>query len=240
MRAVNLVPDHARRGRGSSGVSAARIGRSVGPAHVVVGVFVIVVALILLRVLAVNDANDNKATLAAVQAQVATEQTEASNLSVYATFVEAAQQRENQVRAIAEQRFPWKRSLDQISRVMPATTSLTSLSATTVAATTTSTSGMTVSGPTFTLAGCADTPDQNGTATLLRRLGRMTGVTNVGFQSSTRASDCGNSFNLALTFGAPAGSSSAAVTTSAAPSSTATQTTATATPTATTSTGAAG
>ncbi len=205
MKAVNLVPTDARRGRG---LSAGGRGRgttpvSFGPVHVVVGVLVIVIALIALRVLANNGVSDKKATLAAVQTQVAAEQAQASRLSEYTSFVQAAQQREDQVRELAEQRFPWQRTLDQISRVMPATTSLTSLSATTSgSASTTSSTSATGSGPTFTLAGCANTPNQNGMATLLRRLQLLSGVTNVGFQSSARQKSCGNSFNLNLDFAA--------------------------------------
>jgi Tfp pilus assembly protein PilN len=240
MKAVNLVPKDARGGRGSSSRGGAgRVGfNGLGPAHVVVGVLVIVVGLILLRVLANNDVNNQKATLAAVQTQVATEQADASKLSVYTSFVQAAQQREDQVREIAEQRFPWQRILDQLSRVMPATTSLTSLSASTngspgTASTSAGTAVTSAAGPTFSLAGCADTRNQNGVATLLRRLQVLSDVTNVGFQSSSRQASCGNSFNLTLSFAEP-GTSTAATSSVSAATATATTPAATTTPGATT------
>ena len=236
MRAVNLVPEDARRGRGGSRSGPNRVSSaSLGPAQVVVGVLLIMIGLVALRVLADNHVNDEKATLAALQTQVASGQAKASELGVYNSFVQAAQQREAQVREIAEQRFPWQRTLGQISRVMPATTSLSSLSATTSGSstTTTGTTGTTSSGPTFTLAGCANTPNQNGVATLLRRLQVLSGVTNVGFETSTRQASCGNSFSLVLSFAGAgadttAGSSTSAVAGSSTPTTAAASTTGTA------------
>ena len=243
MRAVNLVPAEARRGRGGGGGARPSLPslNALGPAHLLVGVLVIAVVLVFMRVLADNNVNDRKATLAAVQSQVATEQAQAARLSQFSSFVQSAQAREAQVRQVAEERFPWQRTLDQISRVMPASTSLTSLSATTLA--TAATVGAAAGGgPSFTLAGCADTPNQNGVATLLRRLQALSGVDNVGFQSSTRQANCGNSFNLVLSFGAAGLSTPSAATSTAAvaPTGTAssvatTATTAAPTPTSTTS-----
>jgi Tfp pilus assembly protein PilN len=198
---------------------------------------VIVVALIVLRVLSDNDVNNKKVTLAAAQAQVATEQAEANKLEVYVSFVQAAQAKRQQVQEIAAQRFPWKRSLDQISHVLPASTSLSSLSASTAAPAATGSSTTTTTpaaGPTFSLAGCADTPNQNGTATLLRRLTMLTGVSNVAFENSTRTASCGNSFTLSLSFKAPGTSSASAATGSTTAVAGATTTT---TPSTTTTTG---
>jgi Tfp pilus assembly protein PilN len=246
MRAVNLVPKDARRSRGgATGSSRTPFGvNSLGAPHAVVAVLVIVIALIALRVLADNDVKNKQATLAAVNGQVATEQAEASRLSVYTSFVQAAQAREEQVREIAEQRFPWERSLDQLSRVMPATTSLSSLSAST-AGSTSATTGTVGTGPTFNLSGCAATPNQNGVATLLRRLRALNGVTNVGFQSSTRGScggTSGNTFGLVLSFAAAgvAATSPSANGTTSAVAQTSTSATAATTPSPTTSGAAAG
>jgi Tfp pilus assembly protein PilN len=235
MKAVNLVPADARRSRATGSTRPSLSASGFGPAGFVVALMVIVVALIVLRVLSDNDVNNKKVTLAAAQAQVATEQAEANKLEVYVSFVQAAQAKRQQVQEIAEQRFPWKRSLDQISHVLPASTSLSSLSASTAAPAATGASTTTpAAGPTFSLAGCADTPNQNGTATLLRRLTMLTGVSNVAFENSTRTASCGNSFTLSLSFKAP-GTSSA----SAAPGSTTAVAgaTTTTTPSTTTTTG---
>jgi Tfp pilus assembly protein PilN len=237
MKAVNLLPADARRSRTASGGRAGFSTSGFGPAGFVVVLLLVVVALILLRVLSDNDVNNKKATLAAAQAQVAAEQAEAAKLTVYVNFIAMAQAQKQQVQEIAEQRFPWRRTLDQISHVLPASTSLTSLGASTAAPTTTSTAGATVSGPTFSLAGCADTPNQNGVATLLRRLTVLTGVSNVGFENSTRTVSCGNSFSLVLSFAAPGtgatttGSTTAiAGTTTSSTTTTAPTTTSTTTP----------
>lgn len=234
MRAVNLVPADARRGRGAGGGRRPSLpaADALGPAHLIVAVLVIAVVIVFMRVLADNQVNDRKATLAAVQSQVATEQAQAARLSQFTSFVQSAQAREAQVRQVAQQRFPWQRTLDQISRVMPASTSLTSLNATTAASTPAAGTGG-GGGPSFTLAGCADTPNQNGVATLLRRLQALSGVNNVGFQSSTRQASCGNSFNLVLNFGTAglAAPGAATATSAVAPSGTASSVATTATST---------
>jgi Tfp pilus assembly protein PilN len=243
MKAVNLVPADARRGRTSAGQGPGVNLGAFGPAQFLVVLLLIVVALVLLRVLADNTVNNKKATLAALQQQVVAEQAEASRLTVYVNFVQTIQASEQQVKEIAEQRFAWKRALDQISHVLPASTSLKSLDASTSsAASSTVTPGSTTPaavGPIFTIQGCADTPNQNGVATLLRRLRQVTDVTDVGFQSSTRAAACGNSFNVTLMFAAP-GADSSGASTSAEPSTSATATTPAATTSTTTSTGATG
>lgn len=250
MRAVNLVPPESRRGRlGGGGLQTG----DLAPSHFLIVLMVIVVALILLRVLEGNKVSDRQATLAKVQAQVAQVQAQAAKLNVYVSVVQAAEQREQQVRALADSRFPWKAKFDDLAHVLPATTYLTALSGTvggsssTAAPATTSAAGAV---PTFTLAGCADTPNQNGTATLLRRLAALPGVTDVGFENSTRQAQCGNNFNLTLTFkpvGATAaaapGTATAPVTTTATATTTATTTvpaTTSTVSTATTSTGSAG
>lgn len=227
MRAVNLIPEDYR--RGGPRRSPALIAGTLGPAHFLVALLVIVVGIVLLRVLAANDVNDKHATLTALQSQVATEQAQAAKLSAYISFVQSAQQREAQVRAIAVERFPWSRAFNQISHVLPASTSLTAITATsgTGAATAPApgAAGVLAAGPTFNLTGCADTANQNGVATVLRRLTHLTGVSNVGFQNSTRASGCGNSFSLTLSFANPGAPLPAGPTTSATPPATTSTTT---------------
>jgi Tfp pilus assembly protein PilN len=211
MKAVNLIPHDSRRDR-SAGLSVG----SLGPSHLVIALLVVVVGLTLLRVLAGNTVNDRKATLAALQSRVATEQASAQRLSTYIGFVQAAQQREAAVKAIADSRFPWQRSFDQLARALPSTTSLTSLSATTAA-------GSLSTGPTFALSGCADTANQNGIATVLRRLRALSGSPQIGFENSTRQTNCGNSFSLSIVYGAsgtPSGTSSGTASSATAGAST--------------------
>jgi Tfp pilus assembly protein PilN len=231
MKAVNLIPAGSRRSKSSISVG------TVGPGHFLVALLAIVVVLVLIRVLTDNTINDRKATLAAVQTQVATEQAAAARLTVYTQFVQAAEQREAAVRAIAEARFPWMRSFDQLGHVMPATTSLKTLTATIAGSAPPSGAAaatVPVAVPTFTLDGCADTRNMDGVATLIRRLRQLSGATTVGFQNSARQPQCGNQFNLIVAFkplpgtaapaAAPATSTTTGTTTSTTPSATTTTT----------------
>lgn len=200
MKAVNLIPADTRRERVGLNIGA------LGLSHAVVGVLAIIVVLTVVRVLTENTISDRKATLQALQTQVARVQGEANQLSFYTQAVAAAEQREQQVSAVAQSRFQWQRTFDQLGHVLPATTSLTSLTATTTGTAPSSSAGgsagtaASVPVPTFALVGCANTPNQNGVATLIRRLGQLSGATSVGFQSSTRQVACGNSFNLTVVF----------------------------------------
>jgi Tfp pilus assembly protein PilN len=201
MKAVNLIPKESRRGP-----SEFRVG-TVGPGHFVIGIGGLLVVLVLLHVLAANSVKEHKVTLAAVQAQVAQEQAVAARLRVYTSYVEAAQAREQGIRDIADSRFSWQRSFDQLSHAIPATTTLTSLDATTAGTgalnpgSTTAPTGI----PVFTLQGCADTRNQDGVATLMRHLGAITDVSTIAFSTSTRlGGDCpGNNFQLSIDFRSP-------------------------------------
>jgi Tfp pilus assembly protein PilN len=198
MKAVNLIPKDSRRDSSDFSVG------TLGPAHFVIGLGAVLVVLVLMHVLTANTVKDRKATLAAVNTQVVQEQATAAKLAVYTAYITQAEAREQQVLAIANSRFPWRRSFDQLAHVIPATTSLTSLSASTAGAsgstTPAATSTANQSVPVFTLSGCADTRDQDGVAALIRRLHAITGVTSVNFESSTRTPDCGNSFSLSIVF----------------------------------------
>jgi len=213
MKAVNLIPKESRRGPSEFSVG------TLGPAHFVVGIGAILVILVLLHVLGGNTVNDRKAQLAAVQAQVSQEQAVAARLQVYTSYVQAAEAREEQIREIADSRFPWERSFDQLAHVLPATTSLSTLSATTSGAAV-STLAVAAAAPVFTLSGCADTHNQDGVATLMRHLSAMTDVTDVNFASSTRAPICGNSFSLSIDFASPTPAGTASVSTTGTSGST--------------------
>jgi Tfp pilus assembly protein PilN len=216
MKAVNLIPKDSRRDASDFSVG------TLGPAHLVIGLGAILVVLMLMHVLTANTVKDRRATLAALSAQVVQEQSTASRLQVYTAYIEQIEAREQQVMAIADSRFAWRRSFDQLAHVIPPTTSLSSLSATTSGASVATSSAASASAsesvPTFSLDGCADTRNQDGVATLIRRLHAIDGVTSVNFESSTRAADCGNSFSLLIVFkalGLPAPAATTATTTTA-------------------------
>jgi Tfp pilus assembly protein PilN len=207
MRAVNLIPSDARRDRGP--VAA---GQSLGPMHVLVAVAAIAVVLVLLRVLADNTASSRQATLGALRTQVALVQAQEARLTAFTAFIRSGEQRVSEIRTLADARFPWQRSLTQLSHLLPRSTSLKSLTASTSTGSA-STGG--AAAPTFNLIGCANTPNQDGVATVMRRLRALTGAAAVTFTSSTRTSGCGDSFNISVVFGALPGTAGVSTATGA-------------------------
>jgi Tfp pilus assembly protein PilN len=187
VKAINLIPGESRR----SGVSPS-LGR-LGPAHAVLGLLVIVLAYVTVYVVTSNSISDHKAELASAQQQVSQVQAQITRLNSYAQFEKLAQERAATVRQIAATRFDWHGALSDLSKVVPANTSLQSLVAT--AASTTSGSGGASAGgsggnvrgainaPAFQLKGCTHTQDQ--VAQLMSRLRLVNGVTRVTLEDST-------------------------------------------------------
>ena len=124
MKAVNLIPADARKNRGGSG------GGLRLPTYAFLGVLAAALALVTLYVLANNKISDRKARLTSLQAQVSQAQAEASRLGNYAKFAQIARTRVQTVGGIAATRFDWHAALSELSRVVPSTTSLQSLTAT--------------------------------------------------------------------------------------------------------------
>src|SRR5947199_3322523 len=124
MRAVNLIPRDARR----SGVSPA-LGR-LGPGHLLLAVMVVVLAYVTATVLTNNTVAKHKSQLASLQQQVSQTQAEVTRLNAYAQFEQLAQTRAATVRQIASTRFDWHSALSDLSKVVPADTTLQSLNAT--------------------------------------------------------------------------------------------------------------
>ena len=205
MKAVNLIPKDTRRRQVSVGTL------DLKPASLLVAALAIVAILSAARVLVGNTVNDREATLAMASERVEATQAAITHLAQYTAALSAAQGRATAIRDLADSRFDWQRSFTQLSRVLPDGTWLKSLAATTSGApsggstTSTSTSSAvsgTATGPTFTLAGCANTANQDGTATVMRRLQAITGVTSVSLTSSTRTKHCGSSFDVTVDFAA--------------------------------------
>jgi len=187
VRAVNLIPNDSRRGARASG------GRSGGSVYVLLGTLAIALALVSVYVLTMNRISDQKAKIAALTAQAAEAQSAAARLSPYVDFAKLAQARTETVREIASSRFDWHAALAGLSRVVPANTSLQSLTGTVVP-------GVTVGGaagggtaatlrgdvaaPAFELQGCSDSQDD--VARLISRLRLIDGVTRVSLESTQK------------------------------------------------------
>ena len=187
MRAVNLIPAETRKaGRGIQ-------PGGLGPGFGVLGLLGVALLLVTLYVLTSNTISDRKVKLAALQAQVTQEQAVAGQLSAYATYTHLAQARALTVTQIAQSRFDWHSALADLSRVVPANASLTSLMAT-------ASPGSTVSGgaantgslrsaiaaPAFQISGC--TASHDDVARLMSRLRLINGVQRVTLSDSVKQS----------------------------------------------------
>lgn len=187
MRAVNLVPAEARR----VGPSTAQL-----PTYLVLGALTLAVIFVTIYVLSTNTISDRKAKLATLQTQVAQAQAEANRLGNYTQFAKLAQAREQTVQQIAQTRFDWHAALADLSKVVPANTSLQSLTGSVVPGA--SAGGATGSagagarglrgdlpGPAFELQGC--TGSQDDVARLMSRLRVINNVTRVTLSQSEKS-----------------------------------------------------
>jgi Tfp pilus assembly protein PilN len=165
----------------------------------VLGLLAVAVALMTYYVLTSNTISSRQAQLASVQGQVTQAQAQAGQLGTYASFVKLAQVRAQTVRQLASGRFDWHAALSDLSRVVPANTSLQSLLATAAPGATVSGAGGSTGGgggstsslradlaaPAFELRGCTKSHDD--VARLISRLRLINEVQRVTLQDSTRA-----------------------------------------------------
>ena len=179
MRAINLIPRDTRR-PGAAGIS-------FSPSYAILAVLVIAVALVTVLVLTNNTISDRQAQLVSLRSQLAAEQARVGQLAPYQRFASLAQARISTVRQIVGTRFDWHGALADLSKVVPANTSLQTLSAT--VSPSSGSGGSSIRGditaPAFSLTGC--THSQDDVARLMSRLRIMDGVTRVTLQSSTAA-----------------------------------------------------
>jgi Tfp pilus assembly protein PilN len=204
MRAVNLIPVEQRSGQ------PVGAGRSQGGAY---AVLVVVAGLALMAYLYGEASHQisSRSTQATVLTNEAHQtQASAEKLAPYTSFIAMREQRTQAVDALVDSRFDWAHVMHEFGRVMPAETSISSLSgtvgstgtagSTTTSPTTTASSGSstaaasssvasaTPSGsvPSFALTGCA--VNQPSVALMLERLHLIDGVTEVTLQSSATGS----------------------------------------------------
>lgn len=195
MRAVNLVPAESR-GRSSRGGSST--GMQV-PVYALLGFLAAAVALVTLYVLSNNNISDRTAKLASLKTAVAQEQAEAARLGEFTRFSQLAQSRIGTVRSIADARFDWHSALSDLAKVVPANTTLESVTGTVVpgaSASGGSTGGAgslrtDVTAPAFELVGC--TANQDDVARLMSQLRLINGVTRVTFSNSQESTSSSGS-----------------------------------------------
>ena len=235
MKAVNLIPGDGR--KGSRGGSRG----ALGPGHLAVALLVAALALVTVAVLTGNTISERKARIASLELQLTATQAQAARLAEYTSFQRVAQARAQTVRQIAATRFDWHSALSDLSRVVPADTSLNWLYGSVAPAATISGTGSGSSGiasalradlsvPAFEVNGCTKTQDD--VARLISRLRLINGVTRVtlgdsqkpdvaqgspstgGAATAQRAQDCGPdtpTFDLVVFFKQLPGGGAAAV-----------------------------
>ena len=191
MKAVNLIPTDSKRGGARAAATAPR-----GPAVALIGLLVIALAYVTVYVLTSNTIKDRKAKVAAVQTQVTAAQAAAARLTNYVNFTKLASNRDATVRQIATQRFDWHAALSDLSKVVPANTSLESLLGTVSptasvngsggsgggSASGTGTLRSAINAPAFEMSGCTATQDD--VARLMSRLRVVNGVQRVTLADS--------------------------------------------------------
>lgn len=183
MRAVNLIPADSR-GRGARGPAT---GMQV-PVYILLGFLAAAVALVTIYVLTNNSISSRTATLSSLKTQVAQEQAAASRLGEFSKFSSLAQTRIGTVRGIASARFDWHTALVNLSKVVPADTTLQSIVGTVVPGASAGGGGSgsalrtDITAPAFELTGC--TANQDDVARLISRLRLINGVTRVTFSNS--------------------------------------------------------
>jgi Tfp pilus assembly protein PilN len=184
MKAVNLIPGDARRR------TVGTPGRVGGAVYLTIGALVAALVLVVVYVVANNSISDRKAKIAELQSRVTRAQAEAAALKPYTQFAQLAQVRAETVRQIANTRFDWHRALSDLSKVVPANTSLQTLTGT-VAPGAGVQGGVSISlrgaipSPAFELSGC--TSSQDDVARLMSRLRLMNGVSRVSLQDSVKS-----------------------------------------------------
>lgn len=186
MKSVNLIPADSRKQRGGSPSSASRI-----PTYAVLGVLAAALALVTVYVLTGNTIASRKAQVASLQTQVAQKQTEAAVLGPYGHFATVARTRLQTVQGIASTRFDWNAALTDLAHVVPANTTLQTLTGT-VAPGASAGGGAendlrsAITTPALELVGCTATQDD--VARLMSQLRLIDGVTRVTLGDTNKSS----------------------------------------------------
>jgi Tfp pilus assembly protein PilN len=186
MRAVNLIPADSRGGAATRGPST---GMQV-PVYVLLGFLAAALALVTMYVLANNSISSRTAKLNNLKTEVTQEQAAVARLGEFTKFAALAQTRISTVQSIAAARFDWHTALSDLSKVVPANTTLQSVVGSVVPGATSGGSGSAgtgglrsdVTAPAFELSGC--TRSQDDVAKLMSQLRLINGVTRVTISDS--------------------------------------------------------
>jgi Tfp pilus assembly protein PilN len=188
VKAVNLIPADARK-RGGGVPNSSQLAT-----YGLFGLLAVVLGLVVYYVTTNNTISDRQAQLTTLRAEVSQAQARVSSLGSYTQFRQLAQTRAQTVEGIAATRFDWHSAFVDLTRVVPANTSLQSLQATVAPGASAGGSGgsgsagnlrSNVTAPAFELIGCTATQDD--VARLMSRLRLIDGVTRVTLGSSEKS-----------------------------------------------------
>lgn len=189
MRAINLVPADERPGRVNG-------GKSGGAVYGVLGALAVLILVVAVFSLAKRDEARATQDLAAVEQSTQAYSSAASQYTSFEAAASQAAERINTVRSLADARFDWAGSMRDLSRLVPASTRVSGLTASVSASAGDATGGgaqsqlrSQVPSPAITIAGCTLT--QDSAATLVTQLQAMRRVTNVTLESSKKAENAG-------------------------------------------------
>jgi Tfp pilus assembly protein PilN len=178
MRAVNLIPSEQRSGQ------PVGAGRSQGAAYAVLALIAGVALMAYLYGQAKHQVSSRRAQAATLTAEAQQAQAAAERLAPYTSFIALREQRVQAVDSLVNGRFDWAHVMHEFGRVLPAQTSIVSLSGSIGGAGSSSASATSAGGvPTFALSGCATS--QPAVALTLERLHLIDGVSEVTLQAST-------------------------------------------------------
>jgi Tfp pilus assembly protein PilN len=184
MRPVNLLPPKHRPHQPSGGKS--------GSSYMVLGVLGLLLLALVAYVMESNNITQAKSDIATAQQKTADARARSQQMGPFANFAQIKQQRVASVKALADGRFDWERTVRELAHVLPDGVWLRDFDATMPggeAATATTGDGTEApwTGPSIKLHGCAQKQQQ--VATMLVRLREMQGVHDVKLADSTRGSD---------------------------------------------------
>ena len=209
MRPVNLLPQQERAVKPAEGLGGSSI--------VLLGVLGALLLAVLGFVVTQNQVNGRSGDIAKAEAEAQQAEQRASSLGAFGSFAAVKQQREQSVRELAIARFDWERFMRELALVLPSGTSLIDVAATTdgtesgtpgAAATpapapaagadgaTATATAAPAAGPKAEITGCA--VSQSRVATLMLRLGKLAGATDVELKESAAEDTAGGASRRAV------------------------------------------
>lgn len=180
MRAVNLIPKDARRGRGD--------GNGAAGVYLLLGALAALVVMVGAFTILSGQVDDRERVLAAVEAEATAAEQRVTALGPYTKFAAMSRQRVETVNQLVAGRFDWAQALREVARIVPQEADLLTLSASTPSGdggASGSSPRAALGVPAFDITGC--TSSQVRVATLLARLRAVDGVKRVSLASSEKA-----------------------------------------------------